>query len=256
MELFRCFKQIYCGKNALAKHISLFSIIGILMIFFIKYTASWGNLFVYNNFYISVPTNDYELWFYLFAGIFIFIYLVGYGLNLMFNLMNDRKPILPEVSLYPLVFFVRTLPLALYWILYYLAVCIAGLFVLYNFKLPEGYYIFASIMICMLPFGLGVFALFSKDNKYSKEYFSALTVFKVFKKTLGEVISFSIGIFAAALFPMFFIYKFLTFSPENVQTITLALKLFGVCLSGYLFVIFHYVYLIGITNIVKKKFLN
>ena len=58
MEVLNYLKQIYSGKKAIENHISLFSIVGIFIISFLKYTASFGGMLVYDDFFIAVPSTN------------------------------------------------------------------------------------------------------------------------------------------------------------------------------------------------------
>lgn len=257
MEIFNYFKQIYSGKNSLANHISLFSLAGIFVILFIKYTASWGNMLVYNNFYMSVPTNNYELWAYLFLGTLLVLYFIGYGLNIIHNVVSDKGAGLSEFTLLPFVLFVKTLPLMLYWIVYYTAIFIAGILFLLKFNNTGFCYIFASVMLCLIPFFIILFADFTRYFRYKKTYFNCFRLFRIVEKSLGEVIYLSIGVFIALAIPSFIIYKILVYPiSENMLLGGLVIKLASLCLGLYIFIICNYVYSIGLADITKKRLLN
>ena len=251
MEIFKYFKQIYGGKNALANHISLLSLAGIFVILFIKYTASWGNLLFYENFYISVPSSNKELWAYLFFSMILGIYFIGYGINIVHNVMYDKSSVLSDITLQPFTAFVKMLPLAVYWFIYYSCICFVGIFVL--LKLNSVFiYLFASIMICVIPFVLILLSRFAKDFSFEKQFFNFFSILKIIEKSLGDVIYLSMGIVTAAILPFFAVYKILTYTMGDITNLNLIIKLGALCVGFYLFLIFKYVYLIGLSNIAKN----
>lgn len=257
MEIFNYFKQIYTGKNALANHISLFSLIGIFVILFIKYTASWGNMLFYNKFYMSVPSNNYELWTYLFLGTLLVLYFIGYGFNIMHNVISDKDFELPDINLFPFISFVKVLPIMLYWVLYYVVVLIAGILALLKLNNIGFCYIFASLIICLIPFAIMLVAKFTKNFRYNKNYFDWFTIFKSIEKTLGDVIFFTIEIFIVGFIFGFLVYRILAYPIDEDMLIgNLVIKLATLCLGGYLFIIFNYVYLFGLADIAKKRLIN
>lgn len=254
MEIFRYFKQIYSGKNALANHVSLFSLAGILVILFIKYTASWGNLLFYDNFYISVPSSTKELWAYLFFGMLLLIYFIGYGVNLVNDVMNNKENRLPNITLQPFTFFVKMLPMAVYWIAFYLLICTGGIFALLKLNNSGFIYIFSSVMFCIIPFILILLTQFAKNFEFRKKFFNLFSVFKILEKTLGDVIFLSLGTFALAVIPFFVIYKILAYPVgDEVLNLNLVIKLGALCFVFYLCLIFNYVYFAGLADISKKQ---
>lgn len=254
MEIFRYFKQIYGGKNALANHISLFSLTGIWVILFIKYTASWGNLLFYDKFYISVPSSNTELWAYLFFGMLLLIYFVGYGVNVVNSVMNNKENGLPNLTLQSFTDFVKILPMALYWIIFYLLIFAGGVFALLKLNNPGFIYIFSSVMFCIIPFILILLTQYAKDFEFRKEFFNLFSVFRILEKVLGDVIFLSIGTFVLAVIPFFAIYKILTYPVgDEALILNLVIKLGTLCFGCYLSLIFNYLYLTGLADISKKQ---
>ncbi len=255
MGIFRYFKQIYSGKNTLANHISLFSLAGIFVILFIKYTASWGNLLFYDNFCISVPSSTKELWAYLFFGMLLLIYFIGYGVNVVSNVMNNKENGLPNITLQPFTVFVKMLPMAVYWVVFYLLICFGGIFALLKLNNAGFIYIFSSVMFCIIPFILILLTQYAKDFEFRKEFFNLFSVFKILEKTLGDVIFLSLGVFALAAVPFFAIYKILAYPVgDEALNLNLVIKLGALCFGFYLSLIFNYVYLTGLADISKKQF--
>jgi len=255
MEVLKYLKQLYTGKGALAGHIGIFSLAGIFVILFIKYTAAWGNMILYNNFFISVPSSNYELWLYLFFGILIGMYFIGCGWNIMSNVVNNREILLPELSLSPFCVFVKTIPVVLFWNFIYACVCIAGVFLLRFLKISSFYYIFASVMLCIAPFLLVVISIYTKDFMLRKEIFDIRLFFRALEKTLGRVILFSVEMFILSMVTGICIYKFLTYPlGKDFEIIHFAIKLGGLCTSGYWIIVMIFLYCLGIASITKDTF--
>ncbi len=256
MEVLKQLKQIYLSKNALQNHITLFSIIGLFVLFVCKYTASWANI-LYQDFFIVPPSNAVELWFYLFSLILILIYLTGYGYNFINRVLNDKDFVLPEFTLEPFYIFIKMIPLFIFWGIYYIAAAILGVYVFTSYENFMFSYVYMAIMICLIPFVLMIFAFFAKNFKYDKKFFLLPILGKALDRTLGDIIFLSIQIFIVSLIPVLIIVgveycsKFIS---ENL--LNLSIRLCAACLVVYITVILNYLYNIELAKIADEKLNN
>jgi hypothetical protein len=252
MDVIKNFKQLFCGKYEMVTQISLFAIVGMASLAFVKDFASWINL-MFEHTYVSVPKDDMSVWRYSFTSLLLTLYLLGYGLNLIHNRILGEKHILPQISLSPFVYLFKSFPVICCWIFYYFAIFIAGVIVLINLRLTLFLYLFTSIMICLIPFVMVVIAEYTTSLEYHKSNFNLANVFRVLEGSLGDVISLSLqsGILAVIL-GVIIHQGFMLPVPSENESIFLICKLILVCVSSYLWINFFYVYLVGVADIAKK----
>lgn len=255
MEVFNILKRIYTGKNALTRHLSLFSLVGVLVIVFLKYTASLGNMFVYNNFFISVPATNIELWCYLFVGILLFFYLIGYGFKFANQVFFSKETLLPDFTLAPFYVFMQYVPMFIIWNIYFLGMILFGWFVLSFFNLSILIYLYFAIILCLIPFCILIFVAYSKKLRFESRFFSTLTLFKVLDKTLGQMISHTLSCIFLAIAPILLVENLLiSDSLEKLSALSFAVKLAMLCVDAYILVILLYVFYCGCVSIIQKKF--
>ncbi len=253
MEVFKNIYQLFNTRQALIRQISLFSLVGLLIIFFNNFTSSWTNL-LFNNFYINPPSGIWGIRLSLAAAILIFIYITGYTYKLLSSVNPDGKFTMPDFDLEPFAVFVRMIPIFLIWIIHYLIMFIVGSFVVYKLNPSGNNYLFYAIMLCFLPFIFIIFAKFAGEFKYRLKYFSFSYLLKVIDKSLGDVIFLSLEIIIPAAIAFAAIYG----AFEATAVIKSDIWLFGcryfiVCLSAYLFVILELTYLTGLAKIAQKS---
>jgi len=252
MQVWNYLKLLYSSKHALSKHVCLFSLIGLLVLSLVKYTAAYGNLLLYHNFYISVPSSAYELWIYLFFICFLMIYLFGYTANFANNLLNNRTELIPEFSLKPFYYVVKIFPLYLCWNLYFI---LMGLVMFYKISNDLKFVYIFLILAFMFPFILIIQTIFIKNLRYSKEYFRPITIFKVIGKSFLKVVILDLQVLVMAALPVFALYKILAYSvPVKIINLNLPIKLCVICLIAYIFMIFVLIYQAGLCNIVKSYY--
>ncbi len=253
MKVQKYIKQLFSGRKAMETQICLFSLAGIFVLLFAKYTASWGNLF-YNDFYIAVPSSNLELWFYLFAGIVIAIYFTGFGINLMRTVITRRTFTIPPLTLRPFIYFVKALPYILYLSLSYLIILVGGVLLLLKTEIPGLYYTYASILICMIPFFMMMFIRFLKTMSLSKSNLNLLNIFKIMELTLGDVILWSLNVFIRIAIQVFIYFQLLVWDiPKSFLIPVLPFKLAVVVFGTYISLLFNLVYLTGLADILKEK---
>ncbi len=254
MEVFKYLFKLFNSKDALIKQVSLFALVGIMVIFFNNYASNWTNM-LFDNFYINPPTK--KIYMQLSFGMFLFIliYLVGYRYKFLGQIAEGDRIVLPQISLQPFKVFVKLLPLFLAWGFYYFVVISVVCFVLFNYQNMASYYVFYSIMLCLLPFVFIIFTEFASTLQYKKKYFNPLYLIKVLDKTLGDVILLSIEILIPATIVGYIIYAWFLYASNIKSEMWLfGVRYFGICLSVYLLLILKYVYFTGLAKIAYKKF--
>ena len=252
MEVFRYLFQMFNSKKALARQISLFSLAGLMVIFFNNFASSWTNLF-FDNFYINPPSSRFVVRLSLSCAIFIFIYLTGYTYKLIGGVNSDGKFTLPDFNLEPFRVFVKMIPLVLAWIIYYFIMFFSGSFVLSKFSSSSNNYIFYSIMVCLLPFIFIIFSKFSMELKYKAEYFAFSSFIKVIDKTLGDVIFWFLEFLIPTVFAFTVIYFLFRYSVRIKSEIWLfGVKYFILCIGSYFAVLLNILYLAGLAKISYK----
>lgn len=256
MEVFKYLFQMYNNKQSLVRQISLFSLIGLMVIFFNNFASGWLNLF-FENFYINPPASELVVKLSLGLAIFICVYLIGYTYKFIRGVSQNGKAGLPDFDLEPFALFIRMIPMALIWTVNYLIIFLAGSFVLHKFSTSPNNYLFYSLMICLIPFILIIFAKFAGDFKYQQRYFSFSYFVKVIDKSLGDVIFLSLEIIIPAVLIVAAIYAAFMYSAHIKSDIWLfGVRYFIICLSIYLFIILQYTYFTGLTKIAGKPTLE
>lgn len=251
MEIFQYLKKIYHGKNVLFNHISLFSLLGVMTIVLNNYASSVIGS-VYGAYFGFPPINNVELYIDIIVGLMLFIFFTGYCYKFVNSLYNDAEGI-PDLSLSSYTVFVKMFPLFIMWGLYILTLSMAGLVF---FRIDTlSFYIYYSIIICLLPFVKLIFVIFAKDFKFNSELYNPLMLFKVLDKSLGDVIFLSIEALILSILPCVIVYLFFHYSNiiEN-PSVKLGLRLGGFCFGVYFFNIIKYIYSIGLVKIAKSKF--
>ena len=132
MEVFKFIKNIYSGEKVLEKHITLFSLTGIMVLLFCCYGASVGNV-LFPNIFIAPPESPLVSTVELFTGLLIFIYLTGYSFDFSNSKFAHIELGIPEFGyLKPFTAFIKILPVFLVWLLYYTAFVAIGIIAFLN----------------------------------------------------------------------------------------------------------------------------
>lgn len=254
MEVFKYLLQMFNTKSALTRQISLFSLVGIMVICLNNYTSSWTNM-LFDNFYITPPANHIYIKVSLFIAFLIFFYLTGYGYKLFGSVSYDGKFSMPEFSLEPFTAFFKMILLFSVWLFYYAAIISVVCLLLYDYHNIMCYYVFYSIMLCLLPFVFIIFTEFAQNFKYEIKYFNVFYLFKILDKCLGDVIFLSLEVLISLIITVVLIYTVFLYSLNIKQEIwQFGVRYFGICLSVYVFTVLNYIYHIGLAKIAKTKF--
>ena len=256
MQAFNYLKMIYSGKNAIKRHITLFSIIGIVVLMLNNVLSDIGNNIMFT-LITSADISDTEMILDFFFGACLLILIFGYEYVFIHQAMAKNEISLPELDSDSYSAFFKMLPIFILWQFYYTVVTVIGGIILAILKNPTCSYLFSAIMLCLTPFVFMVFIKFAYNFKYSREIFFPWTIFKYMNKSLMQVMIFFLQFCLIAALPVFALIGFgdWAFAIKN-PTHKLVASLLWLCTVSYTFVIFKYVFSLGLTKIVKEKFLQ
>ena len=116
MNVFKYLKILYFGKEALINQVSIFSLVGIMVISLSEYlTYLLGNLS--SSFLGYAPASHFVLAGYLFVGLMLLIYFIGYSFDVAkFSQIGNFS----QISLASYKTFVKMFPISIAWFLYLL----------------------------------------------------------------------------------------------------------------------------------------
>lgn len=251
MEVFKFIKNIYSGEKVLEKHITLFSLTGIMVLLFCCYGASVGNI-LFPNIFIAPPESPLVSTVELFTGLLIFIYLTGYSFYFSNSKFAHIELGIPEFGyLKPFTAFIKILPVFLVWLLYYTAFVAIGIIAFLNIDQIGLVYIFGAVMICVIPFILLMFVDYSKNFHFRRKFFNPFSVLKYIDKALGDIIYLSVEVFILFSIVTAGIFYITTFKISS-DSVRLAVWLMSACIWVYFVLIFKYTYYTGLVKIVNK----
>ncbi len=253
MKIFNYLKQLYSGENALSNHISLFSLIGIMVILANNLVSVlWNKLLV--NFFSVPPSSGLELWLDMFFGLLIFIYLLGYRYRYVNSLFNDNNGSLIDFNLEPFVIVLKIFPVIFIWQIYLVLFSVFIGFLLISLENSALYYLAASFVICLMPFVYLIYIDFAKNFKYKLKYFSPKFIFFILGKYLGSVIYLFLELVVLSLIPAGIVTG-IAFGAKYVSSeiAKLGLQLFALCTGVYFAIILKYIFTKGIVDIMKSN---
>jgi len=256
MEVFKYQRQFFRDKISIFKQISLFSIVGIMVILFNNFSSNYLNMFL-DNFYITPPANPLWTTLSLAAAVFIMMYLTGYRYLFINKTLKNDGIIMPEFTLEAFSALILMLPVILAWAVYYLITITVVCFILYKYMSLNAYCVFYSVMLCLLPFVFILFCEFAADFKYKKNYFNPIYLYKILDKTLGDVIILSLEILIPALIAGAIVYGWFYCTKYIKSEILLfGVRYFGIILCAYLLLNLKYLYFTGLAKITKRKLIH
>ena len=255
MELIVYLKEIYSGKRAIYNHITLFSLLGIMVIFLNNLFAGFGSS-LYIDLFAVPPTTSFELWFAFFCGFLLLIYLFGYSYEYISSLFKKEDCSLIEFSWIPFKMFFKIFPMFFLWHNYFVLTVIFGSLILITLNNSALLYMFAAFMLCLIPFVYMVLLTFCSRFKYRIKFFYPWLVFQYMDKTLGAVCILFLQILCISIIPaglIFGIVKCCTYIQNEVYQF--ALELACLCFGVYFLLIIKYLFSIGLVKIIKEKLL-
>lgn len=253
MKAYEDLKEIYTGKRALYNHITLFSLLGIMVIFLNNLFAVWGSSLFIDLFAVP-PSSTMELWVALLGGFMISIYLFGYSYQYIHSLFKRDECSLLEFTFEPFGTFFRVFPMFFLWQNYVILFSILGTVTFLSFKNNILLYLFAGLMLALMPFVQMVLISFSSRFKYRLKFFYPWLVLDYVDKTLGDVCILFLQIVLLALVPSAIISMLVIGSTYiEHEVYQYAIELACLCFGIYCLLIFKYVFSVGLVRIVKEK---
>lgn len=236
------FKKIFSGPQIGVTHICLFALSGIISVV---------SIMMQN----AVKAKAFPGLDVLIIGIILFIavsiYLGGYTYKFMHNsFYPERESYLPDFDGEPFKLFLKALPLAFVWGLYYI---VLGLlcFVVKILIIPV---IFMILIIA--PFISFIFVAFSKHFE-TKGLYNPVLPFKFFPEAFGDVIVLGlcfIPIWIISAIPSMIIGVMIGLSGAKADN-SFAIYASGI-IGGYLGILFQYVWCYCLVQIFKEKLEN
>ena len=253
MELYNYLKELYSGKNAIFNHITLFSLLGIMIIFLNNLFAIYGSS-IYFDIFAVPPSSSFGLWVALVGGVLSTIYLFGYEYQYINSLFKRDECSLLDFTFEPFGTFFRIFPMFFLWQNYMVLLSIAGTLIILAIGNNDMLYILYALVISVMPFVHMVLISFSSRFKYRLKYFYPWLILQYIDKTLGDVISLFFQVMLLLVLPIIlitagvFVSKYIT-----NEVYQYGLELLCLCTGVYCFVILKYVFSVGLVKLVKEK---
>lgn len=253
MEAYNYLKQLYSGKRAIFNHITLFSLLGIMVIFLNNLSASWGSS-LYLDLFAIPPSTSFELWIAVVGGFLTAAYLFGYSYQYIHSLFKRDECSLLEFDFTPFGTFFKVFPMFFLWQNYLTLIAMFGCLIILSFDNLILLGIFAGVLILMMPFVHMVLISFCSRFKYRIKYFYIWLIFQYMNKTSENVGSLLLQILLLALVPAVIITALVIGSTYiEHEVYQYAIELIALCFGVYSFAILKYVFSVGLVKIVKEK---
>ncbi len=257
MEVLNQLKAIYKGENAIQNHITLFSILGIVVILLNNIVAAWGPSSMFFDFFAVAPSSRFELWISLTVCLVLMIYLFGYDCKFVHSRFENMENGLPTMDLAPMTMFFKTFPVFVLWQVYYAFLLVFGAMFILPTKNSTLIYLLSSLLVCSLPFTNLILVRFTSDFRYSKEIMLPSSIFKYIDKCLIPVICVVFGVIVLTIIPGCGVYYVANFAHKiSSEPLRLSVYLADVCVFVYLIAILKFAYLGSFAKIVKSKIFN
>lgn len=253
MEAYKYLKELYTGNKAIYNHITLFSLLGIMVIFLNNLAASWGSS-LYIDIFAIPPSTSFELWLAVVGGGVVAIYLFGYSYEYIHSLFKREECSLSDFDLTPFKTFFRVFPMFFLWQNYLILFSIIGFLIIFSFDNIWLLAIFTGIVILLIPFVHLILISFCSRFKYRISFFYPWLIFRYIDKTLGNVFILILQILLLALTPIAIITLLVIGSSYiDNEVLKFAIELACLCFGIYCTVVLSYVISAGFVKIVKNK---
>ena len=249
MNIVNSLKYIFTGRENLLNQLSIFSLIGIMVIYLNNCISAAIGTF-YSSFLGYPPSDKLVITFNMVAGIVIGIFIFGYTYKFAMNLFKDNKSKLPDISLNSFVVFVKALPVTIVWGIYYLFLFLLSLIF---FRIGTlGFYLYNLMILFLYPFVLMICYLYSSGMK--KDIFSPLFLFKVIENNIKKVAPLNGQIVVFFVISLIIIVKIFEFSDyfAMLRSFQLGLRIFALCILFYILYIIQLIYAHNLVEILKK----
>lgn len=253
METYKYLKELYTGKRAIYNHITLFSLLGIMVIFLNNLSAVFGSS-LYIDLFAIPPSSSFELWVAVLGGCLAAIYLFGYSYQYIHSLFKRDDRSLLEFDFTPFATFFKVFPMFFLWQNYLTLLTILGVLIILAIDNYPLLCIFTGLMVSIMPFVHMVLISFCSRFKYRFKFFYPWIIFQYMDKTLGDVCilflqTVLLGLVPAAIITMLVIGSTYVENEVYQYGIELACLCFGI----YSLAILKYVFSAGLVRAVKEK---
>lgn len=253
MEAFNYLKEIYTGKRALYNHITLFSLLGIMVIFWNNLFAVWGSS-LYIDMFAVPPSSTMGLWVALVGAVTIAMYLFGYTYQYINSLFKRDDCSLIEFTFLPFGTFFKVFPMFFLWQNYITLISIVVSLVLLSFGNLILLYLFFGLTLAIMPFVQMVLITFCSRFKYRIKFFFPWLALTYMEKTLADVFILFLQVMLIGLIPAILISGLVvgSFYIEH-EVYQYAIELACLCFGIYTLAILKYIFSVGLVRIVKEK---
>lgn len=253
MEAYNYLKELYSGKRAIFNHITLFSLLGIMVIFLNNLSASWGSS-LYIDLFAIPPSTSFELWIAVVGGFLTAAYLFGYSYQYIHSLFKREDCSLLEFDFTPFGTFFKVFPMFFLWQNYLTLLAMFGTLIILSFNNYVLLSVFAGLLIAIMPFVHMVLISFCSRFKYRIKFFYPWLILHYIDKTLGNVCFLFLQILLLALVPTAIITALVIGSTYiEHEVYQYAIELVALCFGVYSLAILKYVFSVGLVKVVKEK---
>lgn len=252
MNILKILKELYTGKSNLIAQLGIFSLIGIMIISANQVVSAFTGNTLYSVF--AAPSEG-EVIIFALTGIMLFIYFSGYLFKFVHESFDSSETELASISMDCFPIFLKTFPVMFIWSVYVGFALLLG-YLLFTINRLE-FFAYIILILILLPFVNMVFIIFAKDFSYSKQIFNPGIVVKLMSKTFVPAALFLIqylfsGLVVSIIFG--FIFTFISYVNSREQQILSILLILSV--SSYIQMILNLVYYKGLTEILKKYYMQ
>ena len=249
MNLLKSFKFLYCGKDRLFFHITLFSYIGIMCLCLNNvFSAMAEELFLPRITFINLSRIGIYLNFIL-GGMIAFL-LFGYEYKMVNGVLNTKDNSLAKFNTFSYSALFKMLPIFVIWTIYIIFAFGVCLLFIKKISMIGFAYLPMAIVLLFLLFLKFLFYEYAQDYKLNKKFLSPLYLLKVTDRYFKDYLIFLVNFVIAMTLPIYFLYKIFLILLEY-QTVEVYLIL--LCFGAYFIYSLFLLHSVGMANIVKSK---
>jgi hypothetical protein len=255
MDFVSYFKQLYSGKDALRKHLLLFSVVGVMALLLNNVASAFTNNILTEQITVG-PDSTIEIFMESFFGIVLWFHIFGYEYKFLSDIMNNRKVTIPEFDDEVLFTSFKMVPIFLLWQIYFFAVSFfTGIYTIATQDLVY-YFLAGTLLLFFTPFVFMIYVKFSKDFKYTRDVIIPWYIARYIDRGLVDIVLWTVKFAAYTLIPAAFFVGYFDWAIHiNSQLPRLIAYLGGICICSYIFTVYKLIYGLGMAQIVKEKFL-
>ena len=222
------------NKNWISRHITIFSLSGIMMIALNNVISSCAGSF-YGGYFGYAPASEFELYFDMVIGITVFLYFCGYSIEIM----SDKTCGLPDLHLHCFKTLLKCFPLIFHWFL-----LVFLLLYLANILIPQYCILFYFLFLFVLPWINIIPVYFGRDFNHRYEYYSLAYFFRSIFGNIFSIVTLALQTIFLSIFPVIIVaFLFIKSNTMIASNLSLALRILGISIGGYSIVVLYCAYL-------------